>query len=545
MSIGFLEATKIIAESTTKKSKSFTFAASCQLDKIDIFLKAHFITQGFNANYDLLPFNTFPQYLIKNNKNTHHIVLIFPWDLCPALNWRLGNQNINTNINQLEKEARANIELICQLSNATIIYCDTDIPPILLRNNESSILKNILINICLKNKINIISNEYFSLNSYISNGCPITSNKLSSLASLITTLFLKNSEPKKIIVTDFDNVMWNGVIGEDGLDNIYCDQSTKGYKHYIYQSSLKKLVNSGIILAGVTRNDETLASLAFSDKSMILAESDFVCVVASYNAKSSQISMISKQLNLPLESFIFIDDNPVELEEVMLSLPEVKCLLFPKSTDNLPDFINKLFNNFSFDTITDDDKNRTEFYKKRSLSISPSEKQGADLDEYLISLEMKINAIVCNQDTSVRAIQLINKTNQFNANGIRISEQHIKDKLSDNLLLLSFSLTDNHGNHGEIASILIENKNKILNFVLSCRAFQRNIEYYVFHWIHKELSIDTLCLNYINTERNEPLRIFLSAITGKQITADGQINLDLNKICSQNRRIEEIFPGTD
>ena len=542
--MGFLQATKIIAENTIKESKSFTFAASCQLDKIDIFLKAHFINQGYNANYDLLPYNTFPQYLINSN-NTNHIVLIFPWDLCPALNWRLGNQNINTNIAQLEKEASTNIDLICQLSNATILYCDTDVPPVLLKSNESSILKNKLINICLKNNINIISNEYFSLNSYISNGCPIISNKLSSLASLITSLFLKNSEPKKIIVTDFDNVMWNGVIGEDGLDNISYDQSTKGYKHYIYQSCLKRLVNSGIILTGVTRNDEKLASLAFSDRNMILTESDFVCVIASYNAKSSQISMISRQLNLPLESFIFIDDNPVELEEVMLSLPEVKCLLFPKAADNLPDFINRLFNNFNLDTITDDDKNRTEFYKKRSLSISSSKKQGANLDEYLISLKMKINTKVCSQDKSARAIQLINKTNQFNANGIRISEQHIKERLSDNLLLLSFSLTDNHGNHGEIASVLIENKNKILNFVLSCRAFQRNIEYYVLHWIHKELSIDSLCLDYINTERNEPLRIFLSTITGKQVTADGQVNLDLNKICSQNRRIDEIFSETD
>lgn len=540
MNLSFLDASKIVSSTKASQTKEFVFVASCQLEKLDVFLKAHSLLLDINADYSTLPFNTLRQYLSNSEANKKHIVILFPWDLCPSLDWRLGVPNNELDISNIIDEANKFISIVLNLNEVQVIYCDTSIPAGSMIASSLAVFKNIIQKILIENDILALSENCFSLTSYLNNGCPICSSKLSHVSECIASLFIPIKNYKKIIITDFDNVMWDGVIGEDGVSNIAFSQQGKGYIHYIYQTYLRKIKNLGILVAGVTRNDESLAKLAFENNQMQFDWNDFVCVSASYNAKSSQIKLISKQLNLPLDSFIFIDDNPIEIEEVSVALPDVKCVIFPSKTDCFPDFIENINNLFFLDSITDDDKNRTQLYKNRSKILPPSTEIGADLTDYLISLSMKLKAKICDSGNSTRALQLINKTNQFNANGKRVDDKKISIDLNKNYTLVSFSLKDKYGDHGEIAAVLLNNRSDVINFVISCRVFQRNIEYYVLHWLFDNLKLTSLSFDYLKTDKNEPFKMYLESLFDSDILS-GSYSLDLNKFCANDTNTNRIF----
>src|SRR5947209_2116195 len=159
---------------------------------------------------------------------------------------------------------------------------------------------------------------------------------------------------------------------------------------------------------------------------MLLGEEDFVAIIASYRAKSAQIRELAERLNLGLDSFVFVDDNPVELTEVSLALPDVRCVRFPQHDDDLAAFLNEVSSLFPRRATTSEDRERTEMYRRRLEGIVPSDLQGADLTRFLKDLKMTltIHDRACGDRT--RAVQLINKTNQFNLNGRRVSDDDVR-----------------------------------------------------------------------------------------------------------------------
>jgi len=512
MSLSFLEANRLCSVKNELGTKSFILASSGQTEKLDIFLKSNCILNGFNSQYTTLPFNTLQQYLSTCTEcHKEHIFLLFPWDLLPETDWRTGVATNDTNLDEVQIIVNSLIHKINRFKLSHVFYVPAKILPITFNYKLNQQIECQLILSLLKINATILPSDCFSLSSYISNGCAISSKKLSDVTSAMAkSLVTLNFNQKKVLITDFDNVLWNGIIGEDGINKIQCEADGAGYIHYVYQTYLLKLKSQGILIVGVTRNDDELARLPFQKDKTIFQENDFVSISASYYAKSSQIRQILGDLNLDIDSAVFIDDNPIELEEAKNQLKNLCCLQFPAKDEDFPSFIDRLQKYFSLEDITEDDKKRTELYKIRYESSVINKEDGADLTEYLLSLDMHLSIDKCNAKNYQRSLQLINKTNQFNLNGMRLTDSEIIKLMNDKHTLYSFSLSDKFGNHGQIACAILSKSNEIEYFVMSCRVFQRQIEYAIIYWIIETLKISSIGFNFQKTSKNVPFQLMLN-----------------------------------
>ena len=209
-----------------------------------------------------------------------------------------------------------------------------------------------------------------------------------------------------------------------------------------------------------------------------------------------------------MEDFVFIDDNPVEIEEVKSVLPSVTCIQFPKDVTQLPIFLDQLHCLFPIENVTKEDSNRTELYKKMKKSSVLSSTKESDITSFLKSLSMEMDIYERDAKNNDRAVQLINKTNQFNLNGIRRPKEDCDRLLANGARLITANLKDKNGDHGEVLVILIDKNSRVLSFVMSCRIFQRQAEFIFLSEIFN-MGVEEISMNYLATERNEPFRLFL------------------------------------
>ena len=507
--MNFLEAVELNKNNSSNEDISCSFFMSGLSVPLELYIKGYFSTQGFNATLRTIPFNSLHQHVISLNKvETNSIFLIFPWDLLPEINWRSGFATFKRrDINNL------NIQLINNLkkfNNAILFYIPALFPPIFQKNSDNVKLSEMLKNAMLELGSKVIDPKFFSLSNYLNIGCPIGNSELSIISEIIVDGFMTQHffKEKKVLVTDFDGVLWSGVVGDDGIDGIYYDQSVKGYIHYIYQTYLRNLKDRGVLICGVSRNSDNVAKIPFEQGDMVLSTDDFVSILASYNSKSEQLKLLSEKLNLNLDSFVFIDDSMFEIKEVSSKFKQVECLKFPNSADDFSEFIIELSSLFDQKNLTDEDKKRTELYKKMASSLVPRDTSESNLYNFLLSMEMKL--LVKNRTNSNydRALQLINKTNQFNMNGVRQTYDSISSIITSGGSIYTASLYDVSGGHGEILACLIDHNGIIKSFVMSCRVFQRKAEYVFVGWLYKHLNIKGF--DYQSTDRNNVFKHFIS-----------------------------------
>lgn len=329
------------------------------------------------------------------------------------------------------------------------------------------------------------------------------------LKSLINAI---SGKTKKVLVLDLDNTLWGGIIGEDGLHGIQLSEDGIGKVYRDFQKIIKQLKSLGILLAICSKNNETDVLEAFgSHKMMILKMKDFVAKRINWDNKVENIRSVAKDLELGLDSFVFIDDNPVEREFVKQNIPGLSVPEFPKDIEQLNKwFINDVvFQYFSKVTLTNEDKEKTKQYERNSkrkvLEAS------LDLGDYIKSLEIKLSVSIDDKNQVQRISQLTQKTNQFNLTTKRYTESEIK-KFMNNKLSHVFSLeySDKYGNEGIIAASIIEINQKniafIDTFLMSCRVIGRNIEFSFLQKIIEKLSAqyntNMFKAEYIPTTKN-------------------------------------------
>ena len=508
--MNFLEAHRIVAGFGGGAPLDFLFATSGTPDTLDLFLRAVAAKRDRTARVRTLPFNTLGQTLATEPvAGETEVFLLFPWDLVPESDWRSGVPSIAPEENALRQRALAAGERIARRKGARVLYIAAQIPPLFPHPAADAGLQSWLGSVARSLGARILPEECFSLASYLANGSPFAGPKLDDIAEAVIERALGAwREPRKVLVTDLDNVMWSGVIGEDGLEGIHCAPEGVGYRFFLYQTLLAKLQREGTLLAAVSRNDEDLARAPFRAGGMTLAESDFVCVVAGYNAKSAQIAEIAKRLHLGLDAFVFVDDNAVELAEVSAQLPTVRCVPFPANDGGIPQLFAELSSLFARVTVTGEDRERTELYRRGMAGMPPSDARGADLGAFLRGLEMTLTIHDLSDGDRVRAVQLINKTNQFNLNGARINDDEVQAILAAGGRLYGASLNDRGGSHGEILACLIDADGVVRSLVMSCRVLQRRVEHAFIVWLAGQGS--PAALDFVATPRNEPMRQFLA-----------------------------------
>jgi len=306
---------------------------------------------------------------------------------------------------------------------------------------------------------------------------PYTKNFIRYFAFRFSDLinFLDTGE-KKVIILDCDNTLWQGVVGEDGIEGIFCDKNAKGLLFYNFQSFLKSRKEDGFLLCLCSKNNENEVKDIFFNKNMPLKWDDFIVKKINWLDKSENIKNISDELNLGEESFIFIDDNPFEINSVK-SLTNVKsCILFENNFYKFIQLVDLYI--FRKKTILPDDKIKNQQYKINKLREREKEKFQS-IDDFIKELDIRISIKVNDREDFPRLSQLTEKTNQFNFNKKPYSISELNDWIDDDNLIFSLKVTDKYGDYGTVGLILIkiEGRNVVLeNYILSCRVLGKKIE---------------------------------------------------------------------
>lgn len=330
------------------------------------------------------------------------------------------------------------------------------------------------------------------------------------MARLIISIMGK---PKKCLVMDLDNTLWGDVVGEVGINGIVLDPNDpEGEAYRFFQTYIKSLKNRGVILAVCSKNDEDIAKEAFkANPNMVLSLDDISCFVANWNDKASNIERIAKELNIGIDSLVFIDDNHAEREIVRQNHPEVLVIDLPDDPDG---YTAALFNSGAFDwaEITEEDILRSNTYianAKREELL----RKNVDYDSYLESLEMEAQILPVDDSNKERFVQLINKSNQFNLTTRRTTEKAVQQMIvAPEYDLLAVYLQDRFSYYGNIACLILKQNNNQLvidTYVMSCRVLKRGLEDYILEFIvecAKRRGCDEIVGEYIRTERNGMVR---------------------------------------
>ena len=312
---------------------------------------------------------------------------------------------------------------------------------------------------------------------------PFRTDFLPYIAKQITdTVLAASGTFKKCIVLDLDNTLWGGVIGDDGLDGIQIGELGLGHAFSAFQMWLKELKNRGIILCVCSKNNEDTAKEPFQKHpEMVLRLDDISVFVANWEDKAGNIRFIQRTLNIGMDSFVFLDDNPFERQAVRSLIAEITVPELPENPEEYVDYLRSL-NLFETASYSEEDRVRTQQYQAEARRVS-LQSQCADYDAYLESLEMVAEAKPFDSFHFPRIAQLTQRSNQFNLRTVRYTEQEIAAiAASENHVTLYFTLRDKFGDHGLISAVIMEKREDRLfvdTWLMSCRVLKRGMEEFI------------------------------------------------------------------
>ncbi len=331
---------------------------------------------------------------------------------------------------------------------------------------------------------------------------------LKALASLIyEQMVFLSQEEKKVIILDCDNTLWRGVIGEDGLEGIACDNTEKGIFHLHLQRFLKQKKEEGFLLCLCSKNNEADAKEAFDELHMPLKWEDFVIKKVNWEAKVQNIKSIADELNLGINSFIFLDDSDFETGSVAEYLPEVRVFQIDGHYKSLLDLMNAFC--FKRKNVLAADAQKTKNYLQEQQRNNIKDQTGSIAD-YIASLEIQLDLYVNEEQHLTRLAQMTGKTNQFNFNKEAFEIKDLEAFIAKGDRIYGLKVADKFGDYGIVGfafAEIEEEQTRLRNFLLSCRALGRGIEDQFFELIKADLAkngktIDTITFQV--TERNVP-----------------------------------------
>lgn len=359
--------------------------------------------------------------------------------------------------------------------------------------------------------------ERYDMKSDVTTGFPYSLSHASALAKLLAEL-ISTPSPKKGLITDLDDTLWAGILGEDGVEGISWHLDRHTHLHGIYQQFVASLADAGVLVGVASKNDAALVEDAFSRNDLLLSKADIFPFEVHWSRKPESVQRILKTWNISADSVVFVDDSPIEVAEVKAAFPEMECIVFPKSDyQGLWSLLKHLRDLFGKALLTEEDALRLRSIRDAGTwqDLQPAE----STDEFLKSAKSSIVFETMLTNGNSRAFELVNKTNQFNLNGKRFSESEWQKLLNDPAaFVISVSYKDRFGPLGRIAVIMgtsLGSKVTVNGWVMSCRAFSRRIEHQCLKYLFDALSADEIMFDYEVTPRNGPFQQFLADLLGK------------------------------
>jgi FkbH-like protein len=314
---------------------------------------------------------------------------------------------------------------------------------------------------------------------------------------------------KKCVVLDLDNTLWGGIVGEDGIEGIHLGHTYPGNCYRDFQKELLKLYHRGILLAINSKNNEADAfEVIDKHPDMVLRRKHFAAYQINWQDKVSNLRAIAKDLNIGIDSMVFIDDNPRECALIRQQCPECDVVCLPEKPYLLPQFLHSI-PGLECITITDEDRHRGEMYQAQ-LARGQSAATFQNLDEFWKTLELEVKLEPVDQFSIRRIAQLTQRTNQMNLTTRRYTESQVEALGRDpSWHIVSIAAKDRFGDHGTVGAMFLnlnDDNCHIDTFLMSCRVLGLGIEQYMISFaaaVAKRARVKKLTGEYIPTAKNK------------------------------------------
>ncbi|MEZ4456885.1 MAG: HAD-IIIC family phosphatase [Gemmatimonadales bacterium] len=318
---------------------------------------------------------------------------------------------------------------------------------------------------------------------------------------------------RKGIVTDLDDTLWKGLVGEVGPGNVAWTLSDHAQLHGLYQQLLESLAATGVLIAVASKNDPAPATEALGRSDMHLKTQNIFPTEIGWGPKSASIARILAAWNIGPEALVFVDDSPMELAEVKAAHPAVECIRFPKNDPaGLLAMLVQLRRLFGKSVVLADDSIRMASLRNQADREAELDAAG-DPESFLRTVDARMRVSYSKAGRNPRLLELVNKTNQFNANGRRVGEAEWDAlRLDDRSFVAAVSYDEKFGPLGTIAVIAglrADDRLIIKHWVMSCRAFSRRIEHRCLTLLAERFGVHTISVDYHETPRNGPFRTFI------------------------------------
>lgn len=286
---------------------------------------------------------------------------------------------------------------------------------------------------------------------------------------------------KKCLVLDLDNTLWGGILGEDGPTGIQVGNDYPGNAYLAFQRYLLELSRAGVILTVCSKNNEAdVLALWREHPANVLREEHFAVRRINWQDKATNIRELARELNIGLDSMVFVDDNPTERELVKQMLPEVSVPEFPSQPYQLPRLAQQLVRDyFTVYTLTDEDRAKTEQYRSNAQRAA-QQARFTDINDYLRSLEIRLTLSLATPLTVERVAQMTQKTNQFNLTTRRYTDADIQQFIQSGARVVTLSVADRFGDNGITGLMIVTFPERgvavIDTLLMSCRILGKGIE---------------------------------------------------------------------
>jgi FkbH-like protein len=333
---------------------------------------------------------------------------------------------------------------------------------------------------------------------------------------------------RKCLVLDCDNTLWGGIIGEDGLDGIQIGHDSPGREYLDFQKTILELYEQGVILAINSKNNlADVMQVLNEHPQMLLREKHFASILVNWDPKPQNMQKIAEQINIGLDTIVFIDDNPAERQMMRQSLPQVETLEMPAEPSLFARTLRET-GCFTRAYLTDEDKNRGQIYAAQRQR-DQFQQSCATLEDFLKSLEMFVSIRLAGKDDIKRVAQLTQRTNQFNLTTRRYTEADIAAMAQNpNWRIYVLGLKDKFGDNGTVGLALVEIQPKqwrIDTFLMSCRVIGRQVEDSLVDLICSDAAragCMTISAEYIPTVKNSLVAGFWDKMGFEKENADAK-----------------------
>jgi FkbH-like protein len=524
--------------------------SSFTIDLLSIYLDVNCRLLGLNPEIYIGPFNQYQQEILKEDSKLYSfepdLILIniqlesvLPQEFITEFP-RLSNQDISSQFESIVPTLTRSLDLLAERSKATILVSNFIIPSfspfgvleskadrgfgrfyqevnteLLQRYRSSNQIYIFDLDTIASNfgKSNVTNQAMYYRGSILFSDpfLPVLANQYEGYIKALTNL------NRKCIVLDLDNTLWGGIIGEDGIEGIKLNTNYPGNEFVDFQRCLLTYYNRGIILAINSKNNYEDAIEALQNHpSMILREEHFASMQINWRDKVENLLEIASEINIGLDSLVFIDDNPVERERVKQALPDVLVLDLPENPAHYRQALESM-NDFNTFTLTSEDLKRGEMYVARRKREDLKENL-TSMEDFIASLEITATIKPADEFTLPRITSLINRTNQFNLTTRRYTEPEVESLIADfsDTEIYSLQVTDKFGDEGIVGVVMIkydDNSVVIDNFLMSCRVIGRKIETVLLQKIMKvamNRGVTKLIGEFIPSKKNKLVKEFYS-----------------------------------